>query len=870
MIEPGENTDEKKSAGRTWAPAKNWLNRNLLFSKLAGVQGKETLATQIIEEWSRELGQTISERHRFEGLRSLQHSLSTKPEIALEVSLESLEQKWKSGAVVLWQNLHCLHPASQNMLINFLRSSTRNAIHILHTEQPILDTDLPLLSLPDQESFEEAPKNSDIAHLAADDLDSLSSSDLRKVKSVLDQRPGGQKSAGDLLLFARCIFLLGQRAKAFEVVKEFLLKESLGPLLQNRAGQELLLEALRLANRNGRFEESKNLAPLLPQPHKLSESQSYSFELERIIADEHLKSEATTRSLDSLIERHSELDHKRFVAEALFQRARVYDARDERERALFDYQRSGAIFKSLELPYQSCTALLNSCWILVEQMKWESLARSREEILKLSRRYGYPHILASLDTIEAQRLRLHGQLHQALLVIQKSIERLESHEAPRLMLTDSILERGRILLALGQRRRATESVEEYQERLDPTEKRSLQRIRVFLSEMSAFTGSALQWLDEESKRGHEASELHAILSAERGQLEIPAEAANILLQFPVGKLALQQNALLRGIDEQGTRAAEVLMKADEFYRSTEQLPELLMERALSSLVRAELKIENRESALRRARDLLLSSSAESSALEGLRLWALALEQARMEALLESPEWQRLPLIDRERWEMWIQKFHSELIDAQSGTEYYCLPQGKLSVPPSLKEIERFKAEALFVDDRRNEILFKGKKLKNLEKKGVLYDLLKILIQAGDLGHSKEELAALIWGEDYRPPIHDPRIYVGVRRLRTLLRDSRIVVQHRGRYVMNAQRSALLIREKRSRSQLLSNNEKKVLLTLRSRLRAQGSTEESLTSRSDLQKILNIPEATLKRSLLALIRKQEIKAIGNGRSRRYYI
>jgi hypothetical protein len=858
------------------AAAKSWLGRNLIFSKMAVLVGDNPSETRnLIKTWTQEMGSRLEAQYSFGPFKSPQIVLGFEQETSIEDALKTLETRWKPGSMILWEGIHHLSTNSQNLLIHFLRSSGKNAIHFLACEKALGQGDLPTLILQQEKtaiSEVSTEIDNEAGTLTADALDSLAATDLQNLEEILLKRIEKNTEVKDLLLLSRCLFLRGQRVQAFETLKSYLLRGTPAKLLLTQSGQELLIESLRLANRNGRFEETQILANLLPATIKLSGNLRAVYELEKILAQEHLKTEVNTNSLDALIERFSQTDNLRFSAEAIFQRARIFDARDEQEKALFDYQRSGTLFRDLDLPYQACTALLNSAWIVADQMKWDALKNLRDEILQLSRRFGYPHIVASLDTIESQRLRLHGQLFEALQLIQKAIEKLESHEAPVLVLTDSVIQRARILLALGQRSRAQESIETYIRRVTSKDKRSLARLQILQREMQSLSSGAAQWLEEESRKSVSNSpETHALLSAERGLLETLSEESRHLERFPVGKLALYQNDLLKALSEHGKKSNEVSTRAEEFQRFADSLPEMICERILAQIIRAELSNEfERPTWIHRAEELLLSSSAEEKTLEGLRTWIEAIKSERIVELFETAAWQKLPLIDRERWEGWIRKLRSELLEAQSKTEYYTIADGKLDQVPSPAQLALFQQDALFVDDRQNIILNRGKNLRSLGKKGILYDLLKTLLQSGTSGVSKDELAALIWGEDYKPPTHDPRIYVAIRRLREIFRDAKIVVQHRGRYLLNPQRPGILIREQRGRSQMLSDTEKKVLLTLKSRVRSKGIREDSLTSRSELQKILNIPEATLKRSLQSLLKKQEIQALGGGRNRKYYL
>jgi DNA-binding winged helix-turn-helix (wHTH) protein len=234
--------------------------------------------------------------------------------------------------------------------------------------------------------------------------------------------------------------------------------------------------------------------------------------------------------------------------------------------------------------------------------------------------------------------------------------------------------------------------------------------------------------------------------------------------------------------------------------------------------------------------------------------------------LTDSRWQKLCTLDRERWEGWILRLSPELREIKNCIEYFTISGGRLEREPTAAELKRFEETSLFIDDRKSQVRYRGRSLKGLNRKGVLYDFLKVLIQSAPAGLEKDELSALVWGEDYNPSLHDPRIYVATQRIRAIFKDARLVVQHRGRYAINPERSGILIREKRGRSQSLNGNEKRILTTLQSR--ARNAKTIPATTRGELQKILGMPEATLKRGLKSLLQKREIIAQGAGRTRSY--
>ncbi len=854
----------------------SWLHRNLVFSKRVAIFGAdEKLRAKILGEWLLQVASPRTIRIEFKALCHPSVALANDEDVSFESALSTAELRWNTGLVIIWEGLQFLAPKSLGILNQFLSSSNSNALHILCGDRSSPNSEFPCLILGENKNQNPGPSiapmpTSETLQISSSALDALPRSDLIELVSQIQKLP--KKSLKDVLLLTRARFLSGQRQKALEELLQFIMDTPISSYLPERDGQELFLEALRQSNRAAKFQESKNLSELLRKDIRISDELRPFFNLEITLAQVHSQGLSSIAPLDSLIEKLQDSEHRRALAESIFQRARIFDAKGDASRALFDYQRAGRIFRELNLHYQACTAFLNSAWLLANDLRWPELNPILNETLLICSRFGYPHILASLETIQSQIMRLQGRPQEALSKIDLAIARLETSDCPSLLMTDTIIERARILLMLGQRSRAALSIHQTLSKLNASDQLSFSRLRALQNELNVIQQGAMAWLENQSINLSNASaDLDTlILAAEHALLDGNAMEALRLEKFSFGKLALQQSALLKTLSEEGPTSNAVLQESHELIRAAEVLPECRRSRALSQTIRAQLlmKIDAHESSqcLAKAKDLVLSSGAEESAVTALSLWIEAIEKDSLEDLPSDSRWQKTCALDREQFENWIFRISPSLCEVKNCVEYFSIAEGRLAEVPTANELQRFQESSLFIDDQKAVVLYKGRNLRGLNRKGVLYDFIKALMQSSPDGLAKEEMAALVWGENYNPSLHDPRIYVATQRLRTIFKDPRLIVQHRGRYGINPERAGLLIREKRGRSQSLTGNEKKILMTLQSRSRSAKAP--SPISRGELQNILGLPEATLKRGLKSLLMKREISALGAGRSRTY--
>ena len=87
---------------------------------------------------------------------------------------------------------------------------------------------------------------------------------------------------------------------------------------------------------------------------------------------------------------------------------------------------------------------------------------------------------------------------------------------------------------------------------------------------------------------------------------------------------------------------------------------------------------------------------------------------------------------------------------------------------SLDQIEETETYDLILDLNDHLIVEKEKGCIELKNQFILMDLLKLLLLNPGVSYSKEAIIQKIWNQDYRPEVHDNKIYVTIKRLRTMI------------------------------------------------------------------------------------------------------
>jgi DNA-binding response OmpR family regulator len=95
---------------------------------------------------------------------------------------------------------------------------------------------------------------------------------------------------------------------------------------------------------------------------------------------------------------------------------------------------------------------------------------------------------------------------------------------------------------------------------------------------------------------------------------------------------------------------------------------------------------------------------------------------------------------------------------------------------------------LLIDKKKRKIIEKTRGEINFGSQDLILDLFILLTQNQGKIYSKEDLSDVIWNEAYNPLIHDNKIYVTIKRLRTLIEPDiqypQYILRSRNGYFLN--------------------------------------------------------------------------------------
>lgn len=198
--------------------------------------------------------------------------------------------------------------------------------------------------------------------------------------------------------------------------------------------------------------------------------------------------------------------------------------------------------------------------------------------------------------------------------------------------------------------------------------------------------------------------------------------------------------------------------------------------AMSLLRHLEVRIEQDgiEDELRGA--LYFSMAQVAWELNDRRTVELALEKAREIVRDSRSLWMQVQLLLTEAY-LQLAFGETESAEQTLARAQVMLPRGsKLSFGQRIRILEErlklMRAQPMLVlcTNGVHAALHWNGRVKDVTKQPQLVKLLEFLGTRTGQVASKEEICQLLWGEDYHPLRHDNKIYVTVRRLRTLLRD----------------------------------------------------------------------------------------------------
>lgn len=173
---------------------------------------------------------------------------------------------------------------------------------------------------------------------------------------------------------------------------------------------------------------------------------------------------------------------------------------------------------------------------------------------------------------------------------------------------------------------------------------------------------------------------------------------------------------------------------------------------------------------------------------------------------------------------------------------------------------------LYMVEHLAEVNWKGNSIPELIRKHALRKLLSLLLEHSAEGAEKETIASVVWGETYRPDIHDARIYTSIQRLRILFKTNSCIQSWNGGYCWNPQFKFQLLRYQVKQKVAASNNRCQNLI-LQALERFSQSGKNSI-ARTELVSITKSSEATVKRELAKLLSSAKILRMGKGRAVSY--
>jgi hypothetical protein len=200
---------------------------------------------------------------------------------------------------------------------------------------------------------------------------------------------------------------------------------------------------------------------------------------------------------------------------------------------------------------------------------------------------------------------------------------------------------------------------------------------------------------------------------------------------------------------------------------------------------------------------------------------------------------------------------------------------KLIYPEKLKAIEVRSAQGtktyhsynLPQFDSREFLLFFDERMKRLKvsnkiidfgTKPLIYSLFVFFLENQGTELSKHDLAVRVWKETYNPPVHDPRIYIALRRMKKILGKAISLESKRFGYVFKVEGPWIWIRG--GGQEAIQNERQNWILSY---------LENNQTiSRYEVQKSLQISPTLAKKELSVLLKKGFISRMGQARATEY--
>lgn len=202
----------------------------------------------------------------------------------------------------------------------------------------------------------------------------------------------------------------------------------------------------------------------------------------------------------------------------------------------------------------------------------------------------------------------------------------------------------------------------------------------------------------------------------------------------------------------------------------------------------------------------------------------------------------------------IQDFFKAAIGNQLSTLYLVISNNRRDL-----SLEQKNSEAdLIINQEAGDVIFNGQTLP-LSGQSLLFLLLNHLARAQKQGLSKEEIISLVWGYTYESQIHDPLVYINIKRLRDLVP----IEIHAGRYRISPEISWQFVVPAEMEDRKLNLSPRQVSI-----VNYIQRNDDKSVSRSEIVELLGISPRTALRELTEMVDKKFLIRHGAGRSARY--
>jgi DNA-binding winged helix-turn-helix (wHTH) protein len=547
----------------------------------------------------------------------------------------------------------------------------------------------------------------------------------------------------------------------------------------------------------------------------------------------------------------------RLRAETLFQLARCGQMPQEAQEIRSLYQSAAQIFESQGHRYSAQVAQLNLCWLELSCQNWAQLNAACATLERMLQSNPQPYLEAGLNVVRSQKCRLHLQFSEALMHADRA-QRLLPARAPIHTRLDVAVEKIRAYFFLGNRELAKSELQRIG--VDIQEASPSQRVQKQLESLRTELAS----LEADPTPGQlivkSADTLYPLqlLVNAQARLEVPIE----LELSPLGELTALQ---VRLINTSSVQDREYLL--DRLGAVVENSLDPLLEKIAFVLLKAQTNqdVSERHRQLDRALELLKRSPADESAKAPLEHWHRSIE--RHEPLLVSGKLRRLPAIDRIRWGHWWRwaRESSEAMPQQDLQLEIVESSGQI-YDASLNDESQLMhfAAGLSISDVTGDVLMKGACISELKRRHNLRRVLICLLEMGQTVFDKSEFTKKVWGENYNPFVHDARIYTSIVRLRQMLPESVIETYGRG-YRINPRVSWRLVRLASPGDQPRRGGLEHEILKAFESLEGSG---RKWVGRSDIETLVNVSSAQLKRELKKLTESSLLERRGLGKQTLY--